>query len=139
VTGSLVVFGLAKGERHISVFDHVLNLSPHFCLVSAIPPFHLMGNLLVRVNRMIQYTTKTGQNTGTLKISNQVQRKPMEIALVALCQNLNSGSRRMKGLNSSSRFIGRGDLASAPSSSASDSFIDGSNLGWRKARKRLRR
>jgi hypothetical protein len=44
----------------------------------------------------------------------------------------------MKGLNSSSRFVGR--APTAPSSmSWSMASLDGSNLGERNARKRLRR
>ena len=58
-------------------------------------------------------------------------------------QNCHSGSRRTKGLNSSSRWEGRGDAApSAPSSRSSarrSSCSEGSNLGCRKARSRLRR
>lgn len=82
--------------------------------------------------------TRTGQKTGTLKTSNQLHRKEMATARVAECQNLNSGRRRMKGRNSSSCFVGR--VPAAPSSmSLSRASLEGSNLGWRKARKRLRR
>jgi hypothetical protein len=88
---------------------------------------------------MIQYTTRTGQNTGTLNTSNQVHRKPMATALVALYQNLNSGRRRIKGRNSSSRVVGRGERWESPSSRPSSWVREGSNLGWRKARKRFRR
>lgn len=66
---------------------------------------------------MSQYTTKTGQKTGKLKISNQLHTKLMTTARVAECQNLNSGKRLMKGLNSSSCFVGN-ELCS-PSSSPS--------------------
>jgi hypothetical protein len=61
---------------------------------------------LVRPNRINQYTTNTGQNTGKLKISNQLQKKPIAIALVVEYQNLNSGSLRTNGLNSWSSFVG---------------------------------
>jgi len=81
--------------------------------------------------------TKTGQKTGRLKISKKVQNKLMMTALVALCQNLNSGSLLMKGRNSSSAFVGRLDCPpSRPSSSVESS--EGSNLGCRKARNRFR-
>jgi hypothetical protein len=93
---------------------------------------------LVSENRINQYTTSTGQKTGMLKISNHVHRKPIAIALVALCQNLNSGSRRINGRNSSSCFVGSEDPAS-PSSSPSSCVSEGSNFGCRNARKRLRR
>lgn len=87
---------------------------------------------------MNQYMTRTGQKTGTLKISNQLQKKLMTMALVAQYQNLNSGRRRMKGLNSSSCFVG--SVPTDPSSiSLSIASFEGSNLGWRNARKRLRR
>lgn len=84
---------------------------------------------------MNQYMTSTGQKTGTLKTSSQLHTNEMATARVAECQNLNSGRRRMKGRNSSSFLVG-----SAPSSmSLSSASLDGSNLGWRKARKRLSR
>lgn len=87
---------------------------------------------------MIQYMTRTGQNTGILNIVNHVQKKPIAMALVAECQNLNSGNLRTKGRNSCDSFVGRPPPAS-PSSMPSSCSSDGSNLGDRKARKRLRR
>ena len=86
---------------------------------------------------MNQYMSSTGQNTGTLKISHQLQKKPMVMALVAQYQNLNSGRRRMKGLNSSLARVGR--VPAEPSSMSLSVSSEGSNLGVRKARKRLRR
>lgn len=78
--------------------------------------------------------TRTGQKTGMLKISKKVHTKEMVMALVAQYQNLNSGSRRIKGLNSSDL------VGSVPSSiSSSIASLEGSNLGWRKARKRFSR
>lgn len=65
------------------------------------------ADILVNTNRMIQYMTSTGQKTGMLKSSKNVQKKEMATALLAQYQNLNSGRRRMKGLNSSSCFVGR--------------------------------
>lgn len=95
-------------------------------------------NLLVRTKRIIQYMTKTGQKTGMLKNSKKVQKKEMAMARVAQYQNLNSGRRLMKGLNSSSCLVGR--VPTAPSSmSWSTASLEGSNLGWRKARNRLSR
>lgn len=91
---------------------------------------------MVMTKRMIQYITRTGQKTGILKISNQAQKNPIAMARVALCQNLNSGNRRMKGRNSSSAFVGKAD---GPPFSISSSSTEGSNLGVKKARKRLRR
>ena len=87
---------------------------------------------------MNQYMSRTGQKTGTSKISNQVQTKEMVMALVAQYQNLNSGRRRMKGLNSSSWRVGR--VPTEPSSiSLSMASLEGSNLGERNARNRFRR
>ena len=96
------------------------------------------GNILVNVNKMIQYTTRTGQKTGTLNAENHVHTKAIRIALVALTQNLNSGNRLTNGRNSSSCLTGKGDFKS-PSSNASSSEKAGSNFGVKKARKRLRR
>ena len=62
----------------------------------------------------------------------------MVIALVAEYQNLNSGRRRMNGRNSSSCFVGS-PPADPSSISLSTASLLGSNLGCRKARKRLRR
>lgn len=104
------------------------------------PPLLSMnpGSLLVNENSIRKYTTSTGQKTGTLNIENHVQKKLMAIALVAECQNLNSGSRLMKGRNSSSFFVGSEEPVS-PSSRPSSWVREGSILGWRKARKRFRR
>ena len=66
------------------------------------------------------FRPSTGQKTGTLKISHQQQKNAIAIALVAECQNLNSGNRLMNGRNSSSCFVGRvGSFEEAPSSSDS--------------------
>jgi hypothetical protein len=74
------------------------------------------------------------------KTENQLHRKPMVMARVAACQNLNSGRRRMNGRNSSSCLVGRlGEAPASPSSRPSSCVREGSNLGVRKARKRLRR
>lgn len=90
--------------------------------------------VLVKTKSINQYITSTGQKTGTSKTENQVQTKPMVTALVAEYQNLNSGSLRTNGLNSWSCFVGR-----SPPFSIASSSIEGSNLGERKARNRLRR
>ena len=64
----------------------------------------------------------------------KVHTNDIEIARVALCQNLNSGSLRINGLNSSSCFVGSDD---GPPDSISSSACDGSNFGVRNARKRF--
>ena len=106
--------------------------------------------------RVMKYMTRMGQKTGMLKNSKKVQPKPMSVAFVAEYQNLNSGSRRMKGRNSSFCLVGSASPSSAESfhiflsleqldmsftdlpSSASSSAIAGSILGVRKASRRFR-
>lgn len=108
----------------------MLDLSAHWKrLVSRVKAGTIFeGFILVRTKRINQYMTKTGQNTGTSKMANQVQTKEMPMALVAQYQNLNSGRRRMKGLNSSSCLVGR--VPTDPSSiSLSRASLEGSNLG----------
>lgn len=56
-----------------------------------------------------------GQNTGTLKKSKNVQINAITVLRVTDSQNLNSGNRLMKGLNSSPALVGN---AGPPSSSA---------------------
>jgi hypothetical protein len=94
-------------------------------------------HVLVKTNRINQYTTSTGQKTGRLNTSLQEQQNAIAIAFVAAYQNLNSGSRRTKGRNSSSFFVG--SVEGAPSSISVSVSREGSNFGVRKARKRLRR
>ena len=84
---------------------------------------------------VMKYMTKIGQKTGILKSSKKVQPKAITVALVAEYQNLNSGSRLMKGLNSSFCLVG----SSNPSSSSASSWaMAGSILGVRKAKRRFR-
>ena len=115
----------------------MLNLSAHYYLVSSLPVTVLESQqyVLVKAKSMSQYTTSTGQNTGMSNTRNQLQRKPIAIARVAAYQNLNSGSRLTNGLNSCVSFVG----SESPSSMLSSCSREGSNLGDRKARKRLRR
>ena len=54
----------------------------------------------------MKYITSIGQNTGILKKSNIVQIKPITVDLHTEYQNLNSGNRRMNGLNSSFDLVG---------------------------------
>jgi hypothetical protein len=48
-----------------------------------------------------------GQKTGMLRNEKKVQMKAIMITLTMECQNLNSGRRLMKGLNSSVVVVGR--------------------------------
>lgn len=55
---------------------------------------------------VMKYMTRIGQNTGTLNTSKKVQMIAMVVDLVIAYQNLNSGSRRMNGRNSSLLLVG---------------------------------
>ena len=89
---------------------------------------------IVMQNRVMKYITKIGQKTGMLKNSKKEHTKAIVVALVAEYQNLNSGSRLMKGRNSSFCEVGR----PGPSSSASNSAMAGSILGVRNASRRFK-
>jgi hypothetical protein len=67
---------------------------------------------MVIQNRVMKYMTRMGQNTGMLKHSKNVQIIAIVVDFVTEYQNLNSGSRRMNGLNSSFALVG----SSGPSS-----------------------
>lgn len=58
-------------------------------------------------NRVKKYMTNIGQNTGMLNASMKVQQKPTSVLFVTDSQNLNSGNRRINGLNSSVDLVGR--------------------------------
>ena len=73
---------------------------------------------MVIQNNVIKYITSIGQNTGILKHSKNVQKIPINVLLVTEYQNLNSGRRRMNGLNSSLALVGN----SGPFSSATTSY-----------------
>ena len=122
--------------------SYIILILHHLCLQTHLYLIILCICLLIVKNTKInQYTTNTGQNTGRLKISLQLHRNASPIARVAACQNLNSGSRRTKGLNSWSAFVGR-ELdwpAGTPSSMSVSLSRLGSNFGLMKARKRFRR
>ena len=66
-------------------------------------------------NSVIKYITNIGQNTGILKASIKVQKKPIIVLLVTDSQNLNSGNLRINGRNSSVDRVGSaGPLSSSP-------------------------
>lgn len=70
---------------------------------------------IVIQNKVIKYMTNIGQNTGILKASMNVQHRATNVLLVTESQNLNSGSRRINGLNSSVALVGKaGPLSSSP-------------------------
>ena len=129
-------FRLAKCEGYVSISYHMLKkkkkLKQNFNNIQNM--FTLICLFMVIQKRVMKYITRIGQNTGILKNSKKVQAKAIVVALVAEYQNLNSGSLRMKGLNSSLLDVGR----AGPSSSASYSAMAGSILGVRKASNKLR-
>ena len=86
--------------------------------------------------RVMKYITRMGQKTGILKNSKNVQQNAITVAFVAEYQNLNSGSRRMKGRNSSFCLTGSSRPSSA--SSASNCANAGSILGVKKASNRFK-
>lgn len=61
---------------------------------------------IVTENKINQYSNKIGQKTGTSNAEKNVAINPTVIERMLAYQNLNSGSRRTNGLNSSSDFDG---------------------------------
>ena len=127
-------FRLSKCEWYVSVSDHMLQGTMlekfHFSILEQT----LICLFIVMQNRVMKYITKIGQKTGMLKNSKKEHTKAIVVALVAEYQNLNSGSRLMKGRNSSFCEVGR----PGPSSSASNSAMAGSILGVRNASRRFK-
>lgn len=98
---------------------------------------------MVKVNKMMKYMSKMGQNTGMSNMTKNDKKRDITVALVALNQNLNSGNLLMKGLNSSSSFS-VGDDPSSGTPSSRDSDLDscskeGSNFGVRNAKNKFNR
>ena len=61
---------------------------------------------IVRKKSAQKYMSRIGQKTGMLKTEKKVRKKATQNAFVSEYQNLNSGSLRMNGRNSSSRDVG---------------------------------
>ena len=114
---------------HFTTLNYISEISRKLSLT-------LICLFMVMQNNVMKYMTKIGQNTGMLKKSKKVQVKAMIVDLVAEYQNLNSGSRRMKGRNSSFCLVG--SSRPSPSSSASKCASAGSIFGVRKANSRFR-
>ena len=128
-------FRLSKCEGYVSVSDHVLQVRNGFRnILFSILFSTFICLFIVMQNRVMKYITKIGQKTGMLKNSKKEHTKAIDVALVAEYQNLNSGSRLMKGRNSSFCEVGR----PGPSSSASNSAMAGSILGVRNASRRFK-
>lgn len=75
-------------------------------------PRTLICLFIVMQNSVMKYMTRMGQNTGMLQKSNMVHTMAITVDLHTEYQNLNSGSRRMNGRNSSLDRVG----SSGPSS-----------------------
>ena len=136
-------FWFAEGEWDVAIAYHVLKWGKIVIQLEKqlYKPKRLLDQLtliclfMVIQKSVMKYMTNIGQNTGILKSSKKVQPKAITVALVAEYQNLNSGKRLMKGLNSSFCFVG----SSNPSSSSASSWaMAGSILGVKKAKRRLR-
>ena len=94
-------FRLSECEGYVAISDHVLKERQRLGNNLQSPVATLICLFMVMQKSVMKYITKMGQNTGMLKNSKKEHRKAIAVALVAEYQNLNSGSRRMKGLNSS--------------------------------------
>jgi len=90
---------------------------------------------IVMQKSVMKYMTRMGQNTGILKTSKNVQIKAIVVDFVIAYQNLNSGNRLMKGLNSSLLRVGN---AGPSGSSAESKSNPGSIFGVKKAMNKLR-
>lgn len=84
-------------------------------------------------NKVMKYMTRMGQNTGMLKHSNIVHTMPMTVDLVTEYQNLNSGSRLMKGLNSSLLLVGSSGPSSATNCGTKNWLLGTYDYGYRHA------
>lgn len=80
--------------------------------------FTLICRFMVMQNNVIKYITRIGQKTGMLKASKNVHKIPISVLLEMDSQNLNSGSLRINGRNSSLDFVG----SSGPASSKKKMF-----------------
>jgi len=87
---------------------------------------------MVMAKRIQKYISKIGQKTGISNTLKKLHTSAMAIAFVVEYQNLNSGSLRINGLNSSSALVGReGPSSARPPSVVSTSALskEGSNFG----------
>ena len=73
----------------------------YLCLIMC-----LICCFMVMKNSMHQYMSRIGQKTGTSNTLKKVMKNAYTNDRMDRCQNLNSGNRRTKGLNSSFPFVG---------------------------------
>lgn len=103
-----------------SIFKNNIHFAASFILFLT-----LICLFMVIQKRVMKYMTRIGQKTGMLKQSKNVQITANTVDFVTEYQNLNSGSRRMNGRNSSFALVG----SSGPSSKTFDitqvSYKDG--------------
>lgn len=110
---------LSPIKWNVSVLDHVLDL-----------PSHGNGEKNAEIHQ------KNRPKDRYIKDAKEAAYNGNHCSLVAEYQNLNSGRRRIKGLNSSSALVGNAGPSSISFSCVSNS-IEGSNLGVKKARNRF--
>lgn len=67
----------------------------------------IIWRFIVIQNRTMKYKTRIGQNTGTSKNWKNVKKIDNNVDFTTEYQNLNSGNRRMNGLNSSFARVGK--------------------------------
>ena len=85
----------------------------------SVSPFKKLTRIcrfIVIQNSVMKYMTSMGQKTGTLNRSKNVQKIAIVVDFVIAYQNLNSGSRRMNGRNSSLLRVG----SAGPSGSSAE-------------------
>lgn len=67
----------------------------------------MIWRFIVIQNKTIKYKTRMGQNTGTSKNLKNVKNIDNNVDFTTEYQNLNSGNRRINGLNSSFARVGK--------------------------------
>lgn len=103
---------ISQGEHLVKTIflGYLKELNEYFNMKNGLT---LICRFMVIQKRVIKYITRIGQNTGILNTSKKVRIVALIVETVTACQNLNSGSLRIKGLNSSLDFVG----SSGPSES----------------------
>lgn len=114
-------------EWYVAILDHVLKTEEEIVteeIWEKIIAVTLICLFIVMQKSVIKYMTKMGQKTGILKQSKNVHINPIMVLFVTAYQNLNSGSLRTNGRNSSFALKG----SSGPFSSAANRCIQRSTL-----------
>lgn len=103
VTSALWYFGLlcVNGRYRCFIMCYKRSGIRIFIKQMKIIQLTLICRFIVIQNSVMKYITRIGQKTGILKTSKNVQTIAIVVDFVMAYQNLNSGSRLMKGRNSS--------------------------------------